>query len=212
MRRLLDGEHDRAGDVVGLQRLELERVVEERRVGHARLDHRHPHAAVVELLAQRLAHAGDRPLGRGVERADDRAAAGDRAGEQHVALALLERVQRGPDRQGGAVDVGEHHLLPVVDVALLEAARRAEAGVGERDVDPPVGVERGLDERLLLVPLGDVAGDGDRALVAAELLGEGVDLVRGARGEDEAVAGLRGVAGGGGADAAGGAGDEEDGV
>ena len=68
--------------------------------------------------------------------------------------------------------------------------RGAEAGVGERDVDPPVGVERGLDERLLLVPLGDVAGDGERTLGAAELLGERGELVLRAGGEDEAVAGL----------------------
>ena len=73
----------------------------------------------------------------------------------------------------------------MLDVALLEAARGAEAGVGERDVDAPEGVERGLDERLLLVPLGDVAGDGERAVVAAELLGERVELVGGAGGEDE---------------------------
>ena len=79
-----------------------------------------------------------------------------------MALAVLERVERGADGQSGAVDIGQHHLLPVVDVALLEAAWRAEAGVGEGDVDPPEGVERGLDERLLLVPLGDIAGDGDR--------------------------------------------------
>ena len=32
------------------------RVVEERRVDHARLDQRHPHAGAVELLARRLAH------------------------------------------------------------------------------------------------------------------------------------------------------------
>jgi hypothetical protein len=96
--------------------------------------------------------------------------------------------------------------LPLLRVALLEAARAAEAGVGERDVDAPVGGERGLHHRLLLVPLGDVAGDGE----AAELLGERLDLVRGARSEDEPVAGLRGLARGGGADAGRGAGDEED--
>ena len=51
-----------------------------------------------------------------------------------------------------------------------------------------------------------------RALVAAELLGEGGELVLRAGAEDEAVAGLGGLAGGGFADAGGGAGDEEDGI
>ena len=188
------------------------RGVEERRVGHAGLDQRDADAGVVEVLARRLAHAGDGPLGGRVERALERAAARDRAGEQQVALGLLERVHRRADGERRAVDVGEDHRLPVLDVALVEAARAAEAGVGEGDVDAPVGVERALHQRLLVGPLGDVAGDREGALVAAELLGEGGELVLGAGAEDEPVAGLGGMAGGRGADAGGGAGDEEDGI
>src|SRR4051812_42227301 len=85
VRRLPDGEHHRAGDVVGLQRVDLRRAVEERRVGHAGLDQRDADAGVVEVLASALGHAGDRPLGRGVERALERAAAGHGAGEEQVA-------------------------------------------------------------------------------------------------------------------------------
>ena len=54
--------------------------------------------------------------------------------------------------------------------------------------------------------------DRDRAVGAAELLGERVELVLRARREHEPVAGLGGAPGGRGADAARGAGDEEDGI
>jgi photosystem II stability/assembly factor-like uncharacterized protein len=50
----------------------------------------------------------------------------------------------------------------------LEAARAAEAGVGEDDVDAPEGVERPAHERVLVAPLGHVAADRDGALVAAD--------------------------------------------
>ena len=112
----------------------------------------------------------------------------------------------GADRERGAVDVGEDHLLPLLRRALLEPARAAEAGVGERDVDPPVLVEGAAHERLLVLPLGHVAADGE----AAGLVGERLQLVLAAGGEHDAVSGLGGVAGGGGADARRGTGDEED--
>ena len=68
------------------------------------------------------------------------------------------------------------------------------------------------DHRLLLIPLGDVAADRECALRAAKRVGELTQAVGRARGEHEAVAGLGGVAGGRGADAARRAGDEEDGI
>jgi hypothetical protein len=85
-----------------------------------------------------------------------------------------------------------------------------EPGVGEDDVDAPERVERGADERLLLVPLRDVAGHRERPTIAAELLRERVELVLRARGEHHPVALLRRLPGGGGADPGGGAGDQED--
>ena len=88
VRRLLHGVEHRARDVVGVERADLRRVVEERRVDHARLDQRHAHAGVVEVLARRLAHRGHRVLRDGVERAGQRAAAGDRRREQQVALRV----------------------------------------------------------------------------------------------------------------------------
>ena len=91
-----------------------------------------------------------------------------------------------------------------------ESPRRSEPGVRERHVEAPEPLERRLHERLLLLPLGHVAGHGDRALGAAQLLGERLDAVGGARAERQPIAGLGGLAGGGGADPAGGAGDQED--
>ena len=73
--------------------------------------------------------------------------------------------------------VAEHvrvdHRLPVLHGLLEEAALGAEAGVGEVGVEAAEAVERGLDERLVVVPARDVAAHGDRLLLAAELLGEG---------------------------------------
>ena len=119
-------------------------VVEERRVGHPRLDQRHPDAGAVELLAGALAHRGDRPLGRGVQRAGHLAPSGDRAGDQQVTLGLAQRVDRGPDRQRRPVDVGQHHRAPVFDGLVREAPLGAEAGVGEHDVEPSEPLEREL--------------------------------------------------------------------
>ena len=68
--------------------------------------------------------------------------------------------------------------------------------------------KRAPHERLLVLPLGDVAADGDRL---GQLAGERLQLVLGAGGEHEPVAGLGRLAGGRGADPGGGAGDQEHG-
>ena len=87
-------------------------------------------------------------------------------------MRLDERVVGRADRQRGAVTLVSTIAFHSSGVARLEAARAAEAGVGEGDVEAAVGVERARDERLLVLPLGHVAADGERALVAAELVGE----------------------------------------
>jgi len=83
-----------------------------------------------------------------------------------------------------------------------EAALGSETGVGEDDVDATEVMQRGPDHVLLLAEVRHVAGDGDRALGAAELLGERLELVGRVGGEHEAVAAGRRVARRGGADAA----------
>ena len=44
-----------------------------------------------------------------------------------------------------------------------ETAAGAEAGVGEDGVEAAEGVQRGLSELLLVLPVGDVAADGEGA-------------------------------------------------
>src|SRR3954471_8824911 len=212
MRRLAHGEQDRPGDVVRLERPISRPRIEERRVDHAGLDQRHPDARVVELLARRLTHRRHRVLGRRVQGALQRSAAGDRARQDQVAAALAQGVDRRPDGVGGAEHVGEDHRAPLLRRLGGEAALGAEASVGEDDVDAAEALERGGGHRLLLVPLGDVAGDRERALVAAQLRGQSLEAVARARREHEAVTLRGGGVGGGGADAARRAGDQEDGV
>ena len=110
-----------------LQRPLAGAVVEERGVGHPRLDQGDADRVVLvhlaQLGAQRLADRGRRPLGRRVERAGQRAPPGDRAGDEEVAVAALEQVgEGGADRQRHAVDVGEDHRAPVLRRLLEEAA------------------------------------------------------------------------------------------
>ena len=57
----------------------------------------------------------------------------------------------------------------MLDRLLEEAARGAEAGVGEDGVDAAEALERRGGHRLDLVPLGDVAAHGQRPLLATEL-------------------------------------------
>jgi hypothetical protein len=94
----------------------------------------------------------------------------------------------------------------VLDRLLEKAAAGAETGVGEYRVDPPEALEGGGDQRLDLVPLGDVAADREGAIAATELRDQLLERLGSARGERQPVAPGRG-AGGGGADPAAGAGD-----
>ncbi len=125
-------------------------------------------------------------------------------------VASLTARERRADGVGGAEHVGEDHLAPVLGIVAEKAARGAEAGVGEGDVEAAEALEGLRHHRLLLSPVGHVAGHGQRALRAAELVGQRFELVHRARGEHQAEAVLRGAAGGGGADAGARAGDEED--
>jgi len=94
-----------------------------------------------------------------------------------VPVAALEQVgEGGADRQRDAVDVGQDHRPPVLGRLLEEAPGGAEAGVGEDRVDPPEALQRRGCQGLDLIPLGDVARDGDRPLGSAELGGERLEL------------------------------------
>ena len=127
--------HHRAGDVLGLKRA----LLGSSKNGVSTM----PGSISVTFIgvsatsARRLSPiAGHGPLGGRVERARERPAAGHRAGEQHVPGVLLAEVgERGADRQRAAVHVGVDHRAPVLDGLLEEAARGAEAGVGEEGVE-----------------------------------------------------------------------------
>jgi len=92
---------------------------------------------------------------------------------------------------------------------LQEPPLGAEAGVREHSVDAAERVERRLRQRLVVLPLGDIAAQADRALRSPELLGEVVEPILAAGAEHQPVAGLRGAPGGGGTDPARGTGDEK---
>jgi hypothetical protein len=96
----------------------------------------------------------------------------------------------------------------VLDRLLEEAALGTKAGVGEERVEPAEALERGGHERLLVFPAGHVAAHGQSVLGTAELLGEPLELLLGARGQHHALAELDRAAGGGGTDAGAGAGDD----
>ena len=208
--RLADREHHRARDVLGVQRLDLRRVVEERRVDHPRLDQRHPHAGVVEVLAGRLAHAGDGPLGRAVERALQRAAAGHRAGQQQVALASRSgpRASRGSSarrrRRSSAPSPSSAPRRP----RRTRAGRRSRRWRTRRRCRP-----YSSSARCTSACWSSHSVTSQRTAIASrQLAGERLQLVLGAGGQHEPVAGLGGLAGGRGADAGGGAGDQEHGL
>ena len=118
----------------------------------------------LQLLARGLAHRGDRALGR-ASRASPAASGGRRpssVSSRWPLVSLQRRACVGADRQRARRRRWSAPCPPVLRVLLEEAARGAEAGVGEHDVDPPELVERALHERLLVLPLGDVAADGER--------------------------------------------------
>ena len=114
----------------------------------------------------------------------------------------------GADRQSGAEHVGQHHRAPVLDRLLEEAAGGAEACVGEDGVDPAEVGQRPRRQRLDLVPLGDVALDGDRRLRAAQLGGQVLERLAPPRREYQAVP-IGGQARRRGADSAARAGDQK---
>ena len=125
-------------------------------------------------------------------------------------LRRLEGGNRRAHGVGGAEHVRQHHRAPVLGRLFEPPALGAEAGVGEDHVHLAERVRRRRDQGLVGLPLGHVGLDRQRVLRAAELLDEPVELVLRPCGEHDAVAGLDGTAGGGGADAGAGTGDHED--
>ena len=64
---------------------------------------------------------------------------GDRAGDQHPALAALDHpLHDRLDQQQGAGDVGVDDVLPLVGALVEEAVAEAMAGIGDQHVDRAV--------------------------------------------------------------------------
>src|SRR5215211_2485955 len=122
----------------------------------------------------------------------------------------LQRLHRCPNREGGAIDVRQHHRAPMLRRGREKAAPGAETGVRKRDVYLAETADRRFGHGFLVSPLGDVALDGKRAFRTAELICQRAKLLLAACAKHEPVAGLRGAAGSRLADPTGGTGDEED--
>ena len=170
---------------------------------------------VQHLLPQRLREAPDGEFAGGVgggvglgQTADDRGVV------DHHAVALgAELAHRGL----GAVDVAEHvrldHPAPDVGGDVLEAPEDADTGVVEPDVDPAEPVERLGGQVFDLILLRRVGLDDQR--VAAEIQAFPLHVaqhVQAPGGENHGRSLLGESVSRRAADAAGGAGDHDDGI
>lgn len=186
-----------------------EQFLEQRGVDRPRAQGVDPDPVAGELHPQLARHRQDPALGRGV-----RDLRGGRAHPGHEgrrvddgALALGAHIgdrRLAAEEHGG--QVGLLHPPPGLQAGVQDGVvvRRGDPRVVERDVDRTVGVERGLEEGVHLLGVGDVGTDeepgglgGDG--LAALLVHIGADDVRALGGQPP---------GGGQADAAAGSGDD----
>jgi hypothetical protein len=114
-----------------------------------------------------------------------------------VPAGLGDRGYRRAQGQGRPVDVGQHHLAPVLGRVAQKAPRPTEAGVGEGDVDPSEGRERLGHHALLVLPKRDVAAHRESALGAAQLIREHTQPLLAAGGQHQAPSVRPGAARGG---------------
>eukprot|EP00444_Apocalathium_aciculiferum_P035427 CAMPEP_0183484758 /NCGR_PEP_ID=MMETSP0370-20130417/179075_1 /TAXON_ID=268820 /ORGANISM="Peridinium aciculiferum, Strain PAER-2" /LENGTH=313 /DNA_ID=CAMNT_0025678051 /DNA_START=377 /DNA_END=1314 /DNA_ORIENTATION=+ len=132
--------HARGGaliDLVGLARVAAEAGDRKLRFRVARLDGRDAHALAEEVAAHREAHVVDEGLGAAVDLGvGQRVTAGHAADVHDVAALPVDHAWK--HELGGvqqAEDVGPHHLLPLVDVALPQRLQTQRApGVVHQDV------------------------------------------------------------------------------
>ena len=175
----------------------------------------HADAAVAPLDGEELGQAGDAALGGEVAgRAPLEAAdAEDGAEVDDVAVALAQEVLRGgaaavpQARQVRLHDLAEH---VVVGVLRAPRAQVGDAGVVDEHVDRAEVVPGGLHERLDLLVVGHVAGDGEEAAARGlDERGRIAEAVEAAGGADDVGPALRQRRGPGDAEAVAGAGDDD---
>ena len=116
--------------------------------------------------------------------------------------------QRRPAAQVHRLEVDVLHPLPCRQFGVLDqvVVGRGDAGVVERDVDRPVGLDGGVEQ----VVDGDLVGDVDRHERSAEFVGDGLARLRiDVADDDRGALGVH-APGRGQPDAAGSAGDDGD--
>ena len=202
----------RAGDVVGLEGA-AGRVVEERRVDHARLDQRDLDVGLGHLLAQRLAHRRDRPLGGRVERA--RAARAGRPPSSSAACGRCSARGSGRARRGWTARRRRRWCRPSTASAPRVSSRKPRlapkpALAKNTSMRPKrssaVATSACWSSQLVTSQrTGDRAPSPSSSASAASLSSERAASTT-------PVPELDGPAGGGGADAAAGAGDDHHGL
>lgn len=160
---------------------------------------------------ERRVHLPDRRLRDGIGRDAARHAQAEDRGDVDDAPAPSRRppAPRRLDReQEGAAQIGRHHRVEIGDVRVEGGRGRADPGIVDEDVGL-LGERR--DEGRDRVRVGDVErmGAGRGGAGAAQILGERLEPVDAAGGEDDMGAVARAQSGEMGAEPGGGAGDDD---
>ncbi len=148
-------------------------------LGRDRIDHARPgerrdavraHLEALHVERDRARQPDDAELRRHVVGLAE--IADQRRGRGHVhegaGILLAEMRGAGAAHVEGAVEMDVEHVLPVRVAHPVEDRVAQDAGIVDQDVDAAEGVERGLDDRLGVLRLGDRERRGDR--LAAGLL------------------------------------------
>jgi hypothetical protein len=137
----------------------------------ARADVRAAHALGAQLMIERRGQAHLGELGRAVDRLVGQAAPAGLAGDRHEVgrVALEQRRQCRAVGVDQALDVDVDHLLDLLRGQVEERPVAADAGVADDDVELPEAGHGGVDDRLDLGRVTDVAGLHERAFDARVL-------------------------------------------
>ena len=119
--------------------------------------------------------------------------------------------QDGADAVEHALDVDVDHPVPFVELERGHGRKRHDAGIVDHDVDPPPLGVGGLGEGMNLLPAGDVETPGDRfAPGRVDFAGERFEPIEAPGAQHDFCAGTAELARDALADAAAGAGDQND--
>ena len=157
--RLLDREHDGAGDRLGRQRELVARVFELRfhlwichafcevRVHEPRRNDRHAQF-LAGLHPQALGDRAHGELRGGIDRlVRHRLMSGGRSGVDEMSETLLAKDrQRGGDSVKNTFDVDVDHVFPIFNPQVIHRRYRHDAGVVDENVELAVAVKREANE------------------------------------------------------------------